>query len=156
MLPIQESESAKEPIVKPRRISGKKVTIRQRKLIKAVVQGKTLLEAGRIAGVPGNNNTVKVETHKALQTPNAKAAMLLALDKAGLSEDAIAREIKKGLREGDMGKHDSYLKLAMQARRVIEDDAPKGWDRVNIAFLVMNERTRRGLPEPIDITPEAK
>lgn len=69
----------------PPRVGADGLTIRQRKLVKEVVSGKTLAAAAKDAGYSGTEGSLRVEAHKTLKKPNVAAAMERALDAAGLT-----------------------------------------------------------------------
>lgn len=69
-------------------MSKRPLTVKQRKLIKARVEGKTLRESAQEAGYSGPESA-----HRALKTGNANAAMIAALERRGITDDKIAAKV---------------------------------------------------------------
>lgn len=117
------------------------LTVKQRKTVKGVIEGKTVTQAALDAGYGNTPEAASVSGSRALN--KARATMGEALDKKGIGLDAMADEIKRGLAEAKMGKHDSYLKLAMQAHGVL--DAAEGGQVIGVGFFIMRGMKERGI-----------
>jgi hypothetical protein len=85
-------------VEKPKKKPGRKkletITVKERKLIKAQVEGKTLGQAAKVAGL--NKNYASVVMNK----PQVKEKFTDLLDKAGLSDSYLSDKIKS-LAEAD-------------------------------------------------------
>lgn len=68
----------------------KSLTPRQRKLIKARVEGKTFTEAAKVAGYSS-----KQTAHRAMTNADANKAMRIALHKAGLTPQFITEKVRE-------------------------------------------------------------
>ena len=84
---------------------GKRLTVQQRKLVKAIVSGKTLTEAAAIAGYDNPANA-----HRATKKDNFNEAMKAALKRAGLDDNFLTGKIKDLMeaekpygKDGDLG-----------------------------------------------------
>lgn len=74
------------------------LTIRQKKLIKGKIEGKTHLQAYREAGYRGKSKeTAIVEVSKTLSKPNVQEAMMAAMTAEGITAPLLAKTIKNGL-----------------------------------------------------------
>lgn len=128
---------------------SRKPTLKQTKLIKGIISGKTKTQAALDAGYGKGKNAASaaVQANGELKNPKVQAAFELALEEAGLSLPVLAQEVKRGLARGKMGNHDSYLKIALNGRGALKDpeEGPKV-DRVSLAILILDERRKRGLP----------
>ncbi len=80
--------------VQPSRQAAKSkiaVQMRRKKIIKALADGKTLKEAGIIGGL--NPNNAESQVCKTLKNPQIQNALLIAMDKHGVSDDCIAERL---------------------------------------------------------------
>lgn len=95
-------------------------------IAKALLAGKTQDQAALLAGCkPGTG--LHPEAVRLAHSPDVREELELALDKYRLDADRAAKELDKGLRGGEMGKHDTYLQLFMRARRYLGNEpAPTG------------------------------
>ena len=127
----------------------KRITVKQRKLIKGVVAGKSITQAALDAGYGKgvNANSAKSQGSHELRNPNVSKAFDEALERAGLTMDSIASEIKAGLNAKKYGSHDSYVQIALKTKGFLSPDADGGAksDKISIAIAVLDERGRRGL-----------
>lgn len=77
---------------------SKRLTVKEAKLVKAKVKGKTHVEAYREAyNTNANENTANVETYKTLKKPHVKEALDIALKKHGITLDTAIAPIGKAL-----------------------------------------------------------
>jgi len=111
-----------------------RVTVKQRKLIRGLVKGKTMMKAAQDAGFTGKPETARVNGHKALQNDTVKKAFGEALDDAGLGMDSLAEEVSKGIKNADYGKHDSYVKLALTGHGVGKEEEKKDFMRLEVVI----------------------
>jgi hypothetical protein len=72
------------------------LNIRQRKLIKLTVEGKKRKEAGIEAGF--SPKTAESQASQTLAKPNVREAFLAAMDKAGITDDRLAKVMDEGLK----------------------------------------------------------
>lgn len=71
------------------------LTVREQRLVKGVVQGKSKRQAAIDAGYsPKSANAI---AHEALRKPTVQAAFQRALKKAGITEDKLAQVMREGL-----------------------------------------------------------
>lgn len=77
----------------------RKLTVKEAKLVKAKVEGKTHKEAYIEAGYsPSENERAMVSnTDKTLKKPHVKEAFEIAMAKANLTEDRLALKLSEGL-----------------------------------------------------------
>lgn len=135
--------------------SGRRnLSAKQRRLIKNLPTSPTLTDAALKAGYgDGRNRRIAASNATtAMQNPNVRAAAQAALAKAGLSLDALAGQIKRGLDEAELGPHNSYLYLALKLSGALDDPRETtGLEQGLLASLAAlhEERRRRGLA-PLD------
>jgi len=136
-------------------------SIKAKRLIRGLVAGKSMKRAALDAGYGNTPNAARVSGWQALQKPTVQADFRAALEKAGLGFDAMAREIKKGLNEGEYGKHSDYLKIAVMGlipRQEAEGSGQGAFNlhlifngggaedqRGQLADMLVTMRTARGL-----------
>ena len=127
-----------------------RVTVQQRKLIKGLIDGQTLTQAALDAkyGNGTNPRSAVAAACATLKLINVQKEFNDALEANGISMDSLAKEAKAGLENKDYGKHDSYLKLMLQAKGVLKDqksDTQQDTDRIFVGLMA--ESKRRGFPE---------
>lgn len=78
----------------------KKLTIKEAKLVKAKVQGKTMAQAAKEAGYMPNasDETRRREAYNITQKPHVKAQLQKELAKQGITLEAIVKPIADGLK----------------------------------------------------------
>lgn len=80
----------------------KKLTIKQKKFVKAKVEGKTNIEAYAEAGYSTNNkDVVKVESSRLKNRPHIQAAIEEALEINGATPEWAVRQLKKVAEQDD-------------------------------------------------------
>lgn len=138
-------------------MSKRRLTAKQRGLIRALSEGKTVAEAAQEAGYSGSRETARVEAHRALQSPHVSEALEKALDRAGATLDASARVIAEAHKADDpkTGKadHQTRLKaseLNYKARRVFAPKDDGSGRVVGIGFFIAKGLRERGLEQLID------
>lgn len=77
---------------------GKKLTVKETKLVKGVAQGKTRRQAAKDAGYSGTDETVSVVASQTLNKPNVKEQLHKELEKQGITVEAIVKPIADGLK----------------------------------------------------------
>jgi len=86
------------------------LTVKQRKLVRGKMAGKTQTQAALDAGYTGSRKAVNERASLTMRLPHVQEFMQKALEKHDLTQDRIASELNRGLKYGELGKHDSYLK----------------------------------------------
>lgn len=124
----------------PGKYRSKPPTIKQRKLMRGVIAGKTITQAAKDAGYPARSAHVAGSQ----ELKKLRAAMPAELDRAGLGLGQMAREIKRGIDKGDIGKHDAYLKLALQCHGALESEG-QGGQAIGIGVFILKGLKERGL-----------
>lgn len=127
----------------------KGLTVKQAKLIKGMVDGLSAGRAGLLAGYGKNIASASVTACKTLKSANVRQRLQEALERRGLTIDAIADQIARGIRDGKLGQHDGYLKLAMRAHGLEGEDkldTPEGAE--SFMLEIRAEAVRRGIKEP--------
>jgi phage terminase small subunit len=78
---------------------GKKLTVKQTKLVKAKAKGKTMAQAAKDAGYLPNatDETRRREAYKTIQKPHVKEALDKALIRHGITLDTAIAPIGKAL-----------------------------------------------------------
>lgn len=142
------------------RLSKDGLTVKQRGLVKGVVEGKTLAQAAKDAGYSGSSETLRVEAHRTLQKPHVREAIEKALDVAGLTVEAQAQVVAEAAKANktalskfgqrvDLGPdHHTRLEAAKVAGRWRgHDAAPEGENGsvIGIGFFVLKGAQARGL-----------
>lgn len=74
-----------------------KPTLRETKLIKGIISGKTQQQAGIEAGYGGGPKTVSVTASQALQKPHVREALQQEMERQGITLEKIVKPIKDGL-----------------------------------------------------------
>lgn len=79
---------------------AKKLTVKEAKLVKAKAEGKTNAEAYKEAGysVPATKEAAVVNASKVLSKPHVKEALHAALEKHGLTPDAVVGVVADGMK----------------------------------------------------------
>lgn len=75
--------------------------------------------------------------------------MPVELDRAGLGLSQMAQEIKRGIKKGDLGKHDAYLKLALQCHKALDGES-SGTPTIGIGLFILKGLRERGLDSLAD------
>ena len=117
---------------------------KQRRVLRGVVEGKTVTQAAIDAGYsPGSAN---VSGSRALH--QTRSLLTEELSRVGLGLDQLAVQIKRGIDGSDLGKHDAYVKLALQCHKALDDHA--GTDSViGIGLFILKGLRERGLTDRI-------
>lgn len=136
----------------------RRVTAKQRKLIKGIVRGKTQTQAALEAGYGATPASACSTASEVLRRPNVQRALEAALDKAGATLDKSAEVVAAAMdatkKDGDNDAPDHAIRLKaaeLSGRwRGIHNQEEPGLhgDRISLAVLILNERERRGL-EPL-------
>ena len=126
-------------------------TIRERKLIKGLIAGKSVIQSALDAGYSPENhnaNSARVSAHEALRKPTVRAEFERALENAGLTQDKLASELKNGLDRGRKGSHFDYLKLACKLKGLDVDEAAQAQaPTVGVLVNIVRDSAQtRGLP----------
>jgi arsenate reductase-like glutaredoxin family protein len=74
------------------------ITVREKKLVQGIAQGKTKRQAGLDAGYTGKLETVSTTVSDVLKKPNVQQELQRALTKHGIDIDSAIAPIGKGLR----------------------------------------------------------
>lgn len=74
------------------RINKDSLPVKQKKLVKAIIEGKTLEQAATEVGV------TKRHVSRMLKTEGVKTGIQVALDSAGLTEEKIAKTLRKTIK----------------------------------------------------------
>ncbi len=74
------------------------LTIKERKFVKAVIETGNGTEAAKIAKYKGNRVTLSAVASENLQKPPIMSAVLAAQEKAGITDDLLAKVLKDGLK----------------------------------------------------------
>ena len=138
--------------------------MREAKLIKGLVEGKTVATAAVDAGFKGSRETARVEAYRTLRKPHFLAAYDAALTKAGLSVDKVAKVIadaakaNKIIFAGDemleVEDHPTRLKAVEVAGRfrghvdspALTAAAAAAGAVLSIGYFIAKGREERGLP----------
>jgi phage terminase small subunit len=100
---------------------AKQLTVKEAKLVKAKVKGKTHVEAAKEAGYLPNasDRTIQTEVYETLKKPHVKEALDRALVKHGITLDTAIAPIGKGLhamKQNEFtGEITEDIKLQLQA-----------------------------------------
>lgn len=78
-------------------MASKPITVREAKLVKGVVQGKTKRQAAIDAGYTGSPETVSVRASNVLKKDNVQEALQKALEKHDLTPDRIMAVVSDGM-----------------------------------------------------------
>ena len=77
---------------------NRELTVKQKKLVKGIAEGKTKRQAAIDAGYsPDNPEAASVSASQQLKKPNVREAFLEAMDKAGITNDTVSQVLKDGL-----------------------------------------------------------
>lgn len=129
------------------RAKRRRLTVKQAKLVRGIVKGKTVRDAARDAGYSGADETIRVEATRTLQKPPVAEALQRALEDQGLTLEALAAELKAGLTEGEKGSHDKYLTLAFRLRGDLNDRQPPATQNISAIIAIVRKSSEdRGLP----------
>lgn len=109
-----------------------KLSVKRRKFVDAKLSGKGHRDSAIVAGYAPKG--AHVRGSELMRHPDVQEAIRSALDKQGIDDARIARELDKGLRKGELGPHDSYLKLATELRG-LKKPAPVFGAQINIQLL---------------------
>ena len=105
------------------------LTEREAKLVKAVVANPSLpLDTiGLQSGYAGTPRVAAQSAYKAMQRTQVKTALETALAKCDLTDDRIAQELDKGLKQsGVEGRHIEYMRELVKLRGHARQDAEAG------------------------------
>lgn len=145
------------------------VRAKRRKLIQAIVEGKSKLEAALAAGYTspsGSENTLRNSVYRELRQPGVREALARALDEAGCTIDASAEVIADAHRaksvrswcsptgevtEREYVDHVTRLKAADLAGKFrgvnSNEESPSGLNIGMLVQIVRKNAQDRGLPE---------
>lgn len=96
---------------------AKELTVKERKLVKAKAEGKTVLDAANEAEYLPNasDETRRVEAHRVLQKPHVQEALQEALAAQGITYDMIVQPVTNALKsdsiELQLKGHDRAVRL---------------------------------------------
>lgn len=134
-------------------MKNKKLTVKQRNLVKGVVEGKTMAQAAKDAGYSGSKETARVEGYRTLQKPHVSEALEKALNESGASLEksaqiiADAHNAKRG-KEKDHAMRLKAAELNLKARRFFNSSETQNNVQVNLHNYfdrLREEAERRGL-----------
>lgn len=74
------------------------ITLRERKLIKGIISGKTKQQAALDAGFGSNLASSAQLAYQTLKKPSTREALLEAMEKAGIGDNALAQAMREGLK----------------------------------------------------------
>ncbi|HJP81433.1 MAG TPA: hypothetical protein VJ841_03515 [Candidatus Saccharimonadales bacterium] len=94
---VPRSEEIQSAIDKASRAKKRSLTIREARLIRGVVAGKTKRQAARDAGYTGSNETVSVTASRVLSKANVQEALAKAMDHHGITIEKIIAPVAKAL-----------------------------------------------------------
>lgn len=130
----------------------KKLTIKEKKLVKGVVQGKTQAEAYREAGyaMAKTDNANKVNAHKAVQRPHIQQAIEEALIKQGATPEWAVHQL---MRVADQDEEMGAKRLA--SMNILE---LHGWNKAERPTMTLQVKNaffqgarNNNHQEPIDV-----
>lgn len=76
----------------------KTTTVKEKKFIKGIVEGKTKRQAAKDAGYTGSPETLSVTASQVLKNPNVQEELAKALDKHGITLDKAIEPVAKALK----------------------------------------------------------
>ena len=100
---------------------GRRLTVKETKLVKAKAQGKTHVQAAKEAGYSTNGgyDTIEANTRKVLARENVREALAVALERQGITLERALAPIDKGLSATKQNEYTGEitedLKLQLQA-----------------------------------------
>ena len=97
-----------------------KLTVKEAKLVKGIVAGKTKQKAGIDAGYSGKPETVSVTVSDVLKKTKVQDALQAALEKAGITPDIIVAPVAEALTHEDL---DMRLKGHDRATKIVQPRA---------------------------------
>ena len=123
----------------------KELTIKERKLVKAVVEGKSKTQAALEAYDVKDPNIARGMAYEALQRPIVQAAVQAELERQGINLETVLRPIKEGLEAKQESRHKfgeevndipTRLKASQMAQKLMGIDKPEknGGDTYNIVY----------------------
>lgn len=117
---------------------GKKLTVKETKLVKGIAVGKTKQAAALEAGYGNGTNaaSASVQASDALNKPKVQEALHAALEKAGITPDLAIAPIGQALRDDDL---DMRLKGSDRALKLM---MPKENPNININFNQIAQRDK--------------
>ena len=136
---------------------AKQLTVKEAKLVKAKVQGKTHKEAYAEAGyATTTDNGVAVNTNKILNKPHVQEALQAEMAKQGITLEAIIKPIKDGLEaekvhivgNGDQAMaeitpdHSIRLKSSQMAQTLLGANKSSDGGTTNNTFIQINNQQR--------------
>src|SRR3990167_2241251 len=80
-------------------------------LINGLVQGKTVGNAAKDAGIPGSKETARTKAYHILKRPHVSKALDEAYDKAGVNLDTSAKVIADAQQASERGKPNHIVRL---------------------------------------------
>lgn len=143
-------------------------SIKERKLIAGVLEGKPVSTAAREAGYGDHYSDSQIR--HTINKPRVQKALVRAMEMAGIDDESLARLIKKGLyakkavyhqgveiaREADPYARHQYIRTALEIRGDIGAPALRPGEDETWEATLIQIRARRSIPAdppPIDLAP---
>lgn len=138
----------------------RELTVREQKLIKAKVEGKSLKDAYLVAGyAPSTDNAMAVNANKVLKKPNVQEALQAAFEEHGISVSKVIKPIADGLQaekvhivgNGDQAMaevvpdHSIRLKASSMALGLMVPKSEGTTVNINFNKVVEDDRTAFGI-----------
>jgi hypothetical protein len=117
--------------------------LRKKEFVKGLLRGEKRTTAALSAGY---SQAAAAKTGSRLMNdPLVKKSLERALKKYEITEDRLVAELDKGLKHGEIGKHDQYLDKAMKLVGMLKPET-SGNDNISIVFAnIIAAVQQRGL-----------